>query len=158
VISRSFSPRHQSPRARRGYSLLELLIVMMVMGVMTRLSMGKVHALMSQQRVVYAATAIQNDLEAAFQIAARNRKPVQIQWTAATQQFAVTDRSGTMYYRKTNLGKQAYGFSDTAVTVSQSPLQVFPNGLAASDLLITLKLNGVMKKLHMTRTGLVQIQ
>jgi prepilin-type N-terminal cleavage/methylation domain-containing protein len=147
-----------SLRARAGFSIMELLIVMLIMGIMAQLSMGRVHDLMNQQRVVHAATAIQNDLEAAFQIAARNRMPVQIKWDASTQQFIIGDRSGSMFYRKTNLGLQAYGFQNGAVTVSQTPLQVFPNGLAADELLITINSNNVIKKIKMSRAGLVQIQ
>jgi prepilin-type N-terminal cleavage/methylation domain-containing protein len=145
-----------SLRARAGFSILELLIVMLIMGVMAQLSMGRVHAMLNQQRVVHAATAIQNDLEAAFQIAARNRKPVQIKWDSTMQQLIIGDRSGSMFYRKTNLGLQAYGFRGGAVTVSQSPLQIYPNGLAADTLLITISSNGVTKKVRMSRAGLVQ--
>jgi len=136
---------------------MELLIVMLIMGVMAQLSMGRVHALMNQQRVVHAASAIRNDLEAAFQIAARNRKPVQIKWDAANQQFIIGDRSGSMFYRKTNLGRQAYGFQNGEVTVSQSPLQVYPNGLAADELVITINSQGVKKMIKMSRAGLVQV-
>ncbi len=136
---------------------MELLIVMLIMGVMAQLSMGRVHALMNQQRVVHAASAIRNDLEAAFQIAARNRKPVQIKWDANTQQFIIGDRSGSMFYRKTNLSRQAYGFQNGEVTVSQSPLQVYPNGLAANELVITINSQGVKKIIKMSRAGLVQV-
>ena len=130
---------------------------MLIMGIMAQLSMGRIHALMSQQRVVHAATAIQNDLEAAFQIAARNRKPVQIKWDANTQQFIIGDRSGSMFYRKTNLGLQAYGFQKDDVTVSQTPLQIYPNGLAADELVITINSKGVKKMIKMSRAGLVQV-
>jgi Tfp pilus assembly protein FimT len=102
--------------------MIELLVVLMIGGIMATLSMGRVHNLLSHQRVMHAATAIQNDLELAFQVAARNRQPVQIVWNASLQQFSVTDRAGTMFYRKTNLSQQAYGFLPGAVTVSQSPL------------------------------------
>jgi len=158
VNSHIASPRQGSSlRARAGFSIMELLIVMLIMGVMAQLSMGRVHALMNQQRVVHAASAIRNDLEAAFQIAARNRKPVQIKWDAANQQFIIGDRSGSMFYRKTNLGRQAYGFQNGEVTVSQSPLQVYPNGLAADELVITINSQGVKKMIKMSRAGLVQV-
>jgi Tfp pilus assembly protein FimT len=137
---------------------MELLIVMLIMGIMAQLSMGRVHALMGQQRVVHAATAIRNDLEAAFQIAGRNRKPVQITWDASTQQFIIGDRSGSMFYRKTNLGRQAYGFLPGEVTVSQTPLQIYPNGLAADELVVTINSQGVKKTIKMSRAGLVQVR
>src|SRR5215208_2725142 len=88
-------PPVRSPRrgnARAGFSILELLIVVMIGGVMMKLSMGRIHDLMSHQRVAHAATAVQNDLEAAFQIAGRNRAPVRISWDATVQQISITDR------------------------------------------------------------------
>lgn len=147
-----------SLRARAGFSLIELFVVMLIGGILTTMSLGKVHTLLSQQRVVHAATAIQNDLEAAFQIAGRNRKPVQISYDGSAQRFTIGDRTGSMYYRRTNLSADAFGFSSTSVTVSKTPLQVFPNGLAEDTLLITLSSNGITKKLYMSRTGLVQIK
>jgi len=130
---------------------------MIIGGIVTTMSIGKVHTLLSQQRVVHAATAVQNDLEAAFQIAGRNRKPVQIAYDAGKQRFTVGERGGAaMYYRRTNLGSDAYGF--TSVTVSRSPVAVFPNGLAEDTLLITFSSNGITKKLRMSRTGMVQVR
>ena len=147
---------HRRHRARAGYTIIELLVVVAIGGMMAKLSMGKIHDLMSQQRVVHAATAVQNDLEAAFQIAGRNRTPVRIAWDSASRQLSITDRAGTMVFRKTNLSRQAYGFASNGVTVSSSPLEVYPNGLAADTLLVTISSNGFTKKLRMSRAGLVQ--
>ena len=131
---------------------------MLIGGIVTTMSLGKVHALLSQQRVVYAASAVQNDLEAAFQIAGRNRKPVQIAYDSTAQRFTIGDRTGSMYYRRTNLSAAAFGFSKTSVGISRTPVAVFPNGLAEDTLLITLSSNGITKKLYMSRTGLVHIK
>jgi Tfp pilus assembly protein FimT len=138
--------------------MIELLVVLMIGGLMAKVSMGRVHTLMTQQRVIHAATAVQNDLEAAFQIAGRNRKPVQIAWDAASKQFSVADLTGSMYYRKTNLSQQAYGFRPGAVTFSHDTVKVYPNGFAATTLLITLSSDGYTKSLSMSRAGLVRIQ
>jgi Tfp pilus assembly protein FimT len=137
---------------------LELLVVIVIGGVMAKLSISRIHDLMSQQRVVHAATAVQNDLEAAFQIAGRNRQPVRIAWDPSAQQLQITDRAGTTFYRKTNLGRQAYGFASNSVTFSSWLVEVYPNGLANGPLLITISSNSFIKKLRMSRAGLVQAQ
>jgi Tfp pilus assembly protein FimT len=133
------------------------MVVMLIGGVMAKMSIGRIHDLMSQQRVSHAATAVQNDLEAAFQIAGRNRQPVRIAWDVSVMQLEITDRAGTTYYRRTNLGRQAYGFASNAVTFSTNPVEVYPNGLANNTLLITLSSNTFTKKLRMSRAGLVQV-
>lgn len=161
MIPRFISPRIQlrfAPRARSGFSLIELVVVMLIGGIVTTMSLGKVHTLMSQQRVLHAATAIRNDLEAAFQIAGRNRKPVQISYDSTAQRFTIGDRVGLMYYRRTNLSASAYGFTKTSIGISRSPVDVYPNGLAQDTLVITLSSNGITKTIYMSRTGLVRIK
>jgi len=83
---------------------------------------------------------------------------VRISWDATVQQLSITNRAGTTTFRKTTLGRQAYGFASNAVTVSTSPLEVYPNGLAAEPLLVTISSNGFTKRLRMSRAGLVQAQ
>src|SRR4051812_44708450 len=144
-------------RRRTGFSLLELLIVLMIVGVVTGLSGGRVHAIIVQQRVSRAATSLQSDLEAAFAIANRNRRPIRIAWDASKLQLQVTDRAGTTFYRRTPLGKD-YGFSSSNVSFSRSPVEIFPNGLANDTLTVVLTAESNTRRIRMTRAGMVLIQ
>lgn len=152
---RTLAPRPR--RARRGFSLLEILIVMIVLGVVSATSMGKMHTIMTQQRLYRAATATQGDLEAAFAISVRNRAPIRISWDATNLQVDVTDRAGTTIYRKSNLGAE-YGIAAADVSFSRSPVEVYPNGIADGTLTITLTLEHMTRTVQMSRTGLIQTQ
>ena len=88
-------------------------------------------------------------------IAQRNRRPVRISWDASKLQLNVTDRAGTTTYRRTTLGS-AYGLKASNVTFSVSPLEIFPNGLAASSLVIALSANGFVDTVFVSRAGLVR--
>lgn len=145
------------PSARRGVTLLELMVVVSIMGVVGAMSAGRIRELMIQQRVGRAASVVQNDLEAAFTTAGRNRRPVRIVWDAGTRQLQLTDRNGTRVYRRTTLGNDPYGLPAGAVTVSQSPVEVFPTGLASDTLVVTFSVGKTTKKIRMSRAGLVQI-
>ncbi|MDB4875246.1 MAG: hypothetical protein JWM41_1692 [Gemmatimonadetes bacterium] len=138
--------------------MLELMLVVVVLGIVSAMSAGRIHDIMIQQRIVRAATAVQNGLEAAFALASRNRQPIRVSWSASAMQLAVTDRSGTVAYRKIGLGADAYGLQSGNVSVSRSPLEIYPGGLANDTLLVTLSANGSTKKIRMTRAGLVRVE
>src|SRR5205085_2037663 len=118
---------------------------------------GRIHDLIIQQRVARAATAVQNDLEAAFAIAGRNRHPVRIVWDSTARQLGLTDRAGTTAYRHTGLGKDPYGLTGNGVSFSRSPVEVYPNGLANDTLIITFTAPNITRRVRMSRSGLVQI-
>jgi prepilin-type N-terminal cleavage/methylation domain-containing protein len=151
------SLRAHHPSRRDGFTILELLTVMIIVGVVAAISAGKMHDIMLEQRVTRASTAVQNDLEAAFSIAARNRRPVRITWDAASMQLQVTDRLATTYYRRLGLGLDPYGFRSGNVTVSTSPIEIYPNGLANDELLVVFSANNVTKQVRMSRSGLVKV-
>lgn len=135
--------------------MLELITVLVIVGLIASMSVGRIHDIMLQQRVYRAATAVRTNVEAAWSIAARNSRPVRVTWDASTLQLDVTDRLGTTYYRKAGLGQDPYGLTSSAVTFSRSPLEVYPNGLANDTLLITLSMSGVTKKIWISRAGQV---
>jgi Tfp pilus assembly protein FimT len=135
--------------------MLELIIVLVVVGIIAAISANKIHDIMIQQRVYRASTAVQTNVEAAWTLAVRNSRPVRITWDASRLQLDVTDRAGTTYFRRANLGTDAYGLTASAVSFSRSPLEVYPNGLANDTLLITFSMNGVTKKIWVSRAGQV---
>ncbi len=145
-----------APRA--GFTILELLVVMVVVGIISTISAGRIHDLLIQQRMTRAANVIQTNAEAAFAIAVRNRRPIEISWTSSTMQMQVTDRTGATAYRKVSLGRDPYGLTAGNVTFSRSPLEVYPNGLANDTLLITFSNSGVTKKVYVSRAGMVQLK
>jgi prepilin-type N-terminal cleavage/methylation domain-containing protein len=144
--------------ARRGFTILELVIVMFVAAIVGGMSMGKIHDIMMQQRLIRASSTIRTNVEAAFALASRNRKPVRMVWDATNMQFNVTDRAGTTIYRHAGLGTNPYGLPLNSVTFSTSPVEVYPNGLASSPLSITLSANNTSRTITVTRAGLVQTQ
>lgn len=145
-------------RAPAGFTLLEVLVVLVIVGVTMTISAGRIHQLIIQNRIARAATAVRNDLEAAFALAVRNRRPTRIAWSSSDMQLSVTDRPGTDTLRHTQLGRDAYGLTASAVTVSSSPVEVFPNGIANNTLTITLSMEHITKQVIMSRAGMVQVK
>lgn len=138
--------------------MVESMLVLTVLGIVTSVSLGRLHQLLAEQRVARAATTIQGDVEAAFAIAGRNRRPIRIAWNASKMQLDVTDRSGTVSYRTLSLKSDAYALEPGSVTVSLTPLEIYPNGLAADTLLVSITGYKTNKRVRVSRAGLVQVQ
>ena len=96
--------------ARRGFSLVEMMVVVVIGGVLGAMSFGKINLINNDRRLNSAISAVQNDIEAAFNLAARNRVPTRITWIAEQQTMTVTDRAGTTTFRTANLGSE-YGLA-----------------------------------------------
>jgi prepilin-type N-terminal cleavage/methylation domain-containing protein len=145
-------------RSRRGFSILELVVAIVVIGILASISVGKMHDVIVQQRVYRASNIVQTNVEAAWALAARNRRPIRISWDASSSQMRITDRAGTTTFRKASLGADPYGLAAGTVTFSSSPIEVYPDGLASDTLLITLSITSpaVTKKIWVSRAGLVQ--
>jgi prepilin-type N-terminal cleavage/methylation domain-containing protein len=155
-MSHSSAPYFRARRA--GFTVLEMMVVLVIVGITTAMTAGRIQALMVQNRVQRAATAVQNDIEAAFAIASRDRRPIRISWNQATMQLNVTDRAGTTAFRRTTLGIAGYGLRRTDVAFSSNPIEIYPNGLAQAADTITISKFSYTKRVVMSRSGLVLVQ
>jgi prepilin-type N-terminal cleavage/methylation domain-containing protein len=144
---------------RRGFTLLELLVVMSIIVLLSGISMVKAGKVITQTKVQRAAQKLQTDVQQAFAIAGRNRKPVMLRWSSSLLELQVTDRAQTTVYRRSGVGAQAgLGLTAADVTVYPTALTVFPNGLAADTMYIRLSKNGYTKILRVSRAGIVRLQ
>src|SRR5687768_2703122 len=87
-----------------GFSLVEILVALTLVGIATALSIPRVSRVMSQTNVQRAAQALQIEVQQAFAIAGRNRAPVTIRWDAGTTQLRITNLAGTTIYRRLGVG------------------------------------------------------
>ena len=147
-------------RARRGFSIMEMLIVVILVGIIMSVAGVRVSGMLTQQRVVRAASTIQTDMELAYAVAGRNREPMKIVFTSTASSIllSVTDRNG-LSYKSTDL--RQLGLSDGDVTASSNEITVFPNGFASDTLSVEVSVtkNGVnyKRRVRMSRAGMVKV-
>lgn len=149
---------HQFARIRRGFTILELVVVMGIIGILAMMSLGKASRILTGWRVTRAAQAIDQELQTAFALVGRNRKPLTITFDLTKMEVRLTDRAGTIYRRRNFGPTSAYKLKASDLTLSRSSLEIYPPGLAGDSLSITITGRGVKKRVRMLRGGLVQIR
>jgi prepilin-type N-terminal cleavage/methylation domain-containing protein len=154
--------RYSLIRRRPGFTMIELLIVLSMLAVLATVTLGRTSHLITDWRVTRAAQAFQEELQTAFAVVGRNRKPVVIWMDKSTMELRLTDRADTslVFARRTFGPTSPYTLQSTEVTVypaTYPTLQVFPPGLASDSLSIVISKNGIGRRIRMLRGGLVQI-
>lgn len=154
------SPMRRARTSRLGFTLIEILVVVAMLAIILGLSAGRISAIIMRQRLNGAAVALSNDLQTAFTLAQRDRKPVTISFDTSTMELRVTDAASGTVMRQTSLS--GYNLTASNVSLSRSSLNVYPAGLAGDSLSITLSATvgdaSYSHRVRMTRGGLVQIK
>jgi prepilin-type N-terminal cleavage/methylation domain-containing protein len=150
---------HPSIR-RRGFTMLELLLVITMIGLISMMTFGRLGSMMTQWRVNKAAQAYGEELQAAFAIVGRDRKPVRITIDRTNMELRITARDTTLKYRRRNFGvTSAYKLDSVNIGIdpARRMIEVYPPGLAAESLQVEISRDGKYRRIRMLRGGLVQI-
>ena len=132
---------------------------MSIIVILVGITMAKAGNIITQTKVQRAAQKLQTDIQQAFAIAGRNRRPVILRWNSSLLELQVIKRDSTIVYRRSGLGAQAgLGLTAADVTVYPTTLTVFPNGLAADTMYIRLSKSGYTRVLRVSRAGIVRLQ
>lgn len=135
---------------------MEALVALTVVGIAAALGLPKMQNVANQNRVHRAAQGFQIEVQQAFAIAGRNRAPVTLRWISTAAELQVTSLTGGTVYRRASL--KGYGLKASEATVSPTVLTVFPNGLAAGPLAITIARGTHTKQIQVSRAGMVRVR
>lgn len=152
--------RSSTERTRRGFTIIELLLVVSMMAILAAFSLGKTSKILTGWRVTRAAQAVSEELQQGFALVGRNRRPIILQFRSDSMTLYIKGRSGTIYRRRF-LGKESeYKLAASDITFSNTALEIYPPGLAADSLSIVIgsaSTTGTARRIRMLRGGLVQI-
>lgn len=148
--------RHQYNRlSRRGFTLIEVLIVVVIVGVLLGVAIPSVGRSITRDRVARSADVVHAMLDEGAQLASRLRRPVEVEFVAATRSLQLVDRdSGTVLRSRSFADDQ-----DLRATIAMTPsggIQIFPNGRATAALSITLTGGDASATVTRTATGIVR--
>ena len=145
---------------RGGFTAIEMILVMVIIGLMAAASMPRISRIVGEERIRKLQGAVASDLEVAFALSQREHKPVTITYSTSTKVLAITDvvanASGTLTVRKTRYLGQNATFSTTAVTFSPTGgITIYPMGLASGALTVTVTNGNFTRTVRATRAGQV---
>ena len=144
-------------RKRRGFSLVEWMTVIVILGTMFAIALPKLSNSIRQRRVIAAGNALNADIPIAFSLAARQRKPVVLSYDAASGEVRVTDRAqpDSIYYRRA-LGSTSE-FMLESVTMTPASVQLLPSGVSSSAFTIRVANGNYARLLTVARTGFSRV-
>ena len=148
---------HAAARLRAGFTMVEILAVVIIFGVLVTVAMPKVQGIMRTSRVNAAAAIVSGDLSHAYTLAARSRRPVRLTCDKLGTGYTITDRDNpaeVMVARSMGTDKD---MKITEGKCSAESVDFFPNGLASSAFDITLVSSGDGRVVTMSRVGKVRI-
>jgi prepilin-type N-terminal cleavage/methylation domain-containing protein len=142
-----------SGRRRAGFSLIELLVVVVIAGVLLAISAGPIGRQVARDRVLRSANVVQGMLTEASQLAVRRREPVDVVLTGTALQ--IVQRDGGAVLKQRNFGPDF----DLRATLTIAPLDgitIFPNGRADAALTVTVAGSGLTSTVTRSATGIVR--
>lgn len=141
------------PAARVGFTLIEVLMVVVILGILVTISGTSVSRQLTRDRAVRAATVVEGMLVEGSQLAVRRRTPMRIQLSGNVLQLV---------QRSTGVVVKSRGFgagSDLEATLTFDPaggITIFPNGRGDGELTVTITGNGAQLVVRRTATGIVR--
>lgn len=142
---------------RSGFSLIEMLFVVILLGIVAGYAFPVVERGVAQQKADRAAQAISNDLRSAFVLAGRQHKPVRITINATNRSLSIADRATGTVLAQRNFGMRS-AFALSSMTTTKTTIDVFPTGIASDTLRIRFGVGTNSRLVRMTRVGHVQVQ
>ena len=149
------SPRRPA-RPAIGFTIIELLIAVTVFGIMVAIAMPRISratAIWSTRRI---AGVVANDLESAFSLASRQRRPVRLSCDCANGRYTITDRAtgGLLLQRALGAGS---GYNMTSLEFSTPTVDVFPAGFASAALTVTISGGARTAQIALSTAGQVRV-
>jgi prepilin-type N-terminal cleavage/methylation domain-containing protein len=150
------NPRQSAGTGRQGFTMIELALTLTLIAIMTAMMVPKIGRIMQATRINREIAIVVQDLEQAFTIAARYRKPMRLSCTCGTQTYTIADRTGGTVRLSRRLGADA-DLGTLTLTFSADPVDIFPSGVATAPDTVRITSGTSTRAVVLTTGGQVRI-
>ena len=148
--------RQSAGTDRQGFTMIELALTLTLIAIMTAMMVPKIGRIMQATRINREIAIVVQDLEQAFTIAARHRKPMRLSCTCGTQTYTIADRASGTVRLSRKLGADA-DLGTLTLTFSTSPVDIFPSGVATAPDTVRITSGTSTRAVVLTTSGQVRI-
>src|SRR6266403_5086567 len=126
------SSKNATKRALKGFSIFEIAIVLVIIGILAAMTGPAMSRIVRHQRVNRASMIIVSDMQNAFAVAARQREPVRVQADSVSRSYQFVDRkTGAVLRIRAFYGDTSEYRLSTLVFHPSTTIDVFPNGVSS---------------------------
>lgn len=148
-----------SYRSRLGFTMVELALTFSIIAILSAMAIPKFRRIMQATQVNRATAIVAADLEQAFTLAGRFRRPMRISCTCGTGTYTIADRAGgTVRLRRTLVGDSDLG---NMTLVFNPPVagivDVFPSGVSTTPLQVRITSGTSTRAVTLSTAGHVRI-
>ncbi len=136
--------------------MVEMALTLCVIGILTAMMVPKIGRVIQASQVRRSATIVAGDLERAFTIAARYRKPMRLSCVCGSGTYTIADRTGGTVRLSRNLRADS-DLGLMTLTFSATPVDIYPSGVATAAETVTITSGVSTRTIVMTTAGQVRI-
>lgn len=149
--------RRPGSRSLPGFSMIEMVIVCVIVGLLVTISVPKIGVIVRHERVNRAASVIVQDLQNGYALAGRQRAPVRLTFTPSLKTYVFSDRStGTAIM--TRILSTGADYSLTSLTSSSNTVDILPNGIGSTAFTVTIANGDYGRTITASTAGFVRLQ
>jgi prepilin-type N-terminal cleavage/methylation domain-containing protein len=151
------SSKNATIRALKGFSIFEIAIVLVIIGILAAMTGPAMSRIVRHQRVNRAAMIIVSDMQNAFAVAARQREPVRVQADSVSRSYQFVDRKTGAVLRIRAFYGDTSEYRLSTLQLTPTTFDVFPNGVSSSPVTIKLANGDYSKQITVSTAGFVRL-